>query len=46
MVILRAKNKNHPLFSIFGMLCIQELSPNRLGDGKKKNTLIMVSANV
>lgn len=45
MVILRAKNKNHPLFSILGMLCIQELSPNRLGEGKKK-PLIMVSANV
>ena len=35
-----AKNTNHLPFSILGLLCIQELSPNRLGEReRKKNTL-------
>ena len=47
MVILVAKNTNHLPFSILGLLCIQELSPNRLGEReRKKKPLIMVSANV
>lgn len=36
MVVLRAKNKYLPHFSVLGVLCIWKLSPNRLGKKDKK----------
>jgi hypothetical protein len=46
VVVLRAKYTKLPHFSILNVLCIQELSPNRLGERKKKIPSIMVFSSV
>lgn len=47
MVVLRLKDINLPPFSVLGVLCIQEFSPNAVGKkANKDKTSIIVSANV